>query len=90
MFSLDIVASESKKFIFVESGSKTTDFVFYLDISKPEDGLVVWMALTHQQVIVGIIFFIKRRSEECYNSELLACPLDNTSATTVLLPHRPR
>ncbi|KAL6531076.1 hypothetical protein OROHE_014145 [Orobanche hederae] len=93
MFSLDIVASESKKFIFVESGSKTTDFVFYLDISKPEDGLVVLTprldgidtSASHR----GNHFFIKRRSEECYNSELLACPVDNTSATTVLLPHRP-
>ncbi|KAL6503760.1 hypothetical protein OROGR_025683 [Orobanche gracilis] len=93
MFSLDIVASESKKFIFVESGSKTTDFVFYLDISKPEDRLVVLTprldgidtSASHR----GNHFFIKRRSEECYNSELLACPVDNTSATTVLLPHRP-
>ncbi|GFQ03176.1 protease 2 [Phtheirospermum japonicum] len=93
MFSLDLVASESKKFLFVESESKTTRFVFYLDISKPENGLIVLAprldgtdtSASHR----GNHFFIKRRSDECFNSEILACPLDNISATTVLLPHRP-
>ncbi|KAL0363792.1 UNVERIFIED_CONTAM: Protease 2 [Sesamum angustifolium] len=93
MFSLDLAASESKKFLFVSSGSKITRFVFYLDISKTEDGLTVltprldgtdtWAS--HR----GDHFFIKRRSDECFNSEILACPLDKTSATTVILPHRP-
>ncbi|KAI3474334.1 hypothetical protein Pfo_029157 [Paulownia fortunei] len=93
MFSLDLAASESKKFLFVESESKTTRFVFYLDISKPEDGLIVLTprldgidtSASHR----GNHFFIKRRSDECFNSEILACPLDNKSATIVLLPHRP-
>ncbi|KAL0358243.1 UNVERIFIED_CONTAM: Protease 2, partial [Sesamum calycinum] len=93
MFSLDLAASESKKFLFVSSESKITRFVFYLDISKTEDGLTVltprldgtdtWAS--HR----GDHFFIKRRSDECFNSEILACPLDKTSATTVILPHRP-
>ncbi|CAN8289540.1 unnamed protein product [Cochlearia groenlandica] len=39
MFSLDLHASESDKFIFVASESKTTRFVFSLDVSKPHDGL---------------------------------------------------
>ncbi|BBG94717.1 Prolyl oligopeptidase family protein [Prunus dulcis] len=41
MFSLDLQASESKKFLFVGSESKITRFNFYLDIAKLEDGLVV-------------------------------------------------
>lgn len=94
MFSLNLAASESKKFLFVESESKITRFVFYLDISKLEDALVILTprvdgidtSASHR----GNHFFIKRRSAECFNSEILACPLDNTSATTVLLPHRPR
>ncbi|KAL8519788.1 hypothetical protein ACS0TY_010649 [Phlomoides rotata] len=93
MLSLDLSASESKKFVFVESESKTTKFIFYLDVSKPEDGLIVLTPrldgidtlASHR----GNHFFIKRRSDECYNSEILACPVDKTSATTVLLPHRP-
>ncbi|XP_073302678.1 uncharacterized protein [Primulina huaijiensis] len=91
-FSLDLAASESKKFLFVASESKMTRFVFYLDISKPENGLInltqrldgVETSVSHR----GNHFFIKRRSEKCYNSELLVCPLDNTSDTTVILPHR--
>lgn len=93
-FSLDLQASESKKYLFIASESKITRFVFYLDTSKPENGLVVLTArvtgidtsASHR----GNHFFIKRRSDECFNSELLACPVENISATTVLLPHRPR
>lgn len=94
MFSLDLHASESKRFLFVASESKNTRFVFYLDVSKPNDGLTVLTprvsdidtSVSHR----GNHFFIKRRSPECFNSEILACPLDNISATTVLLPHRER
>ncbi|XP_049368026.1 uncharacterized protein LOC125832883 [Solanum verrucosum] len=92
-FSLDLQASESKKYLFIASESKITRFVFYLDTSKPENGLVV---LTSRVTGIdtsashrGNHFFIKRRSDECFNSELLACPVENISATTVLLPHRP-
>ncbi|KAL3830663.1 hypothetical protein ACJIZ3_019465 [Penstemon smallii] len=93
MFSLDLSASESKTFLFVASESKITRFVFYLDISNPEKGLIVLTprldgidtSASHR----GNHFFIKRRSDECFNSEILACPLDNTSDTIVLLPHRP-
>lgn len=92
-FSLDLLASESKRYLFIASESKITRFVFYLDTSKPENGLVV---LTSRVTGIdtsashrGNHFFIKRRSDECFNSELLACPVENISATTVLLPHRP-
>ncbi|CAI9097067.1 OLC1v1033369C3 [Oldenlandia corymbosa var. corymbosa] len=93
MFSLDLEASESKKFLFVASESKITRFVFYLDTSKPEIGLTnltprvvgIDTSVSHR----GNHFFIKRRSDECFNSELLACPIDDASATTVILPHRP-
>ncbi|KAJ8546502.1 hypothetical protein K7X08_032379 [Anisodus acutangulus] len=92
-FSLDLQASESKKYLFIASESKITRFVFYLDTSKPENGLVV---LTSRMTGIdtsashrGNHFFIKRRSDECFNSELLACPVENISASTVLLPHRP-
>nr|XP_009773549.1 PREDICTED: prolyl endopeptidase-like isoform X2 [Nicotiana sylvestris] len=92
-FSLDLQASESKKYLFVASESKITRFVFYLDTSKPENGLLV---LTPRMTGIdtsashrGNHFFIQRRSDECFNSELLACPVENISATTVILPHRP-
>ncbi|XP_009625790.1 uncharacterized protein [Nicotiana tomentosiformis] len=92
-FSLDLQASESKKYLFVASESKNTRFVFYLDTSKPENNLLV---LTPRMTGIdtsashrGDHFFIQRRSDECFNSELLACPVENISATTVLLPHRP-
>ncbi|KAG5521351.1 hypothetical protein RHGRI_033792 [Rhododendron griersonianum] len=92
MFSIELEASESKEFLFVASGSKVTRFVFFFDISKPEKGLMpltprldgIDTSVSHR----GNHFFILRRSDECFNSELLACPLDNISATTVLLPHR--
>nr|AJA04996.1 oligopeptidase B [Nicotiana benthamiana] len=92
-FSLDLQASESKKYLFVASESKITRFVFYLDTSKPENGLLV---LTPRMTGIdtsashrGNHFFIQRRSDECFNSELLACPVENISATSVILPHRP-
>ncbi|GMG98934.1 hypothetical protein Nepgr_000774 [Nepenthes gracilis] len=91
-FSLDLFSSESKRYLFVESESKTTRFVFYLDVEKHEEGLKVLTAridgvdtsVCHR----GDHFFIKRRSDECFNSEVLACPLDNVSAVTVLIPHK--
>ena len=94
MFSLNLRASESEKFLFIASESKITRFVFYLEVSKPEDGLRVLTpringidtSVSHR----GNHFFIQRRSDEFFNSELLACPMDNTSATTVLIPHRTR
>ncbi|XP_028052990.1 uncharacterized protein LOC114257432 isoform X1 [Camellia sinensis] len=92
MFSVRVEASESKKFLFIASASKTTTFVFYFDISKPENGLMqltprldgIDTSVSHR----GNHFFIKRRSDQFFNSELLACPLDNISATSVLIPHR--
>nr|KAJ0198638.1 hypothetical protein LSAT_V11C600305640 [Lactuca sativa] len=92
MFSLDLEASESKKYLFVGSESKTTRSIFYFDISKPENNLTILTprtegidtSVSHR----GNHFFIKRRSDEAFNSELLACPLDNVNATTILLPHR--
>ncbi|XP_052185758.1 uncharacterized protein LOC127797176 [Diospyros lotus] len=92
MFSVDVVASESKQYLFVASESKTTRFVFYFDISKPGNQLVpltprldgIDTSVSHR----GTHFFITRRSDEFFNSELVACPVDNVSATTVLLPHR--
>lgn len=94
MFSLSLQASESKQFLFVESGSKNTGFTFYLDVSKPEGGLMVLTprldgihtSASHR----GKHFYIKRRSSEYFNSEILACPLNDVSTTTVLIPHRER
>lgn len=93
-FSVDLEASESKKYLFVASQSKNTRFLFYLDILKQEHGLVALTpringtdtSASHR----GNHFFIQRRTEELYNSELLVCPLDDPSKTTVLLPHRER
>ncbi|XP_050372229.1 uncharacterized protein LOC126790128 [Argentina anserina] len=92
MFSLELQASESKQFLFVASESKTTRFNFYLDALRPEGGLVV---LTPRQNGIdtfvshrGNHFFIQRRSDQFFNSEVIACSVQNTSETTVLLPHR--
>ncbi|KAK8613470.1 hypothetical protein V6N13_101232 [Hibiscus sabdariffa] len=92
MFSLGLQASESEKFLFISSGSKMTSFVFYLEVCKLEEGLKVLIpringidtSVGHR----GNHFFIQKRSDEFFNSQLLACPVDNTSATTVLIPHR--
>uniref|UniRef100_A0A7N0UH58 Peptidase S9A N-terminal domain-containing protein n=1 Tax=Kalanchoe fedtschenkoi TaxID=63787 RepID=A0A7N0UH58_KALFE len=92
MFSLDLKASESKKFLFVGSESKCTRFTFYFDVSNPEGGLKILTprlygidtSVSHR----GNHFFIIRRSSECWNSEVLACPLDDITATTVLIPHK--
>ncbi|XP_031252490.1 uncharacterized protein LOC116110404 [Pistacia vera] len=91
MYSLALEASESKKYLFVGSESKITRFVFYLDVSKPEELRVLTPRVVGIDTSVshrGNHFFIRRRSDEFFNSELLACPVDNTSETTVLIPHR--
>ncbi|KAL3731826.1 hypothetical protein ACJRO7_028655 [Eucalyptus globulus] len=92
IFSLRLKVSDSKKFLFVASTSKNTTSTFYLDISKPEDGLqVLTPRIYGEETRVshrGNHFFIRRRSDLFYNSELLACPLDDVSNTTVLIPHR--
>ncbi|KAL6187283.1 hypothetical protein ACLB2K_038683 [Fragaria x ananassa] len=92
MFSIELQASESKRFLFVASESKTTRFNFYLDALRPEGGLVVQTprqdgidtSVSHR----GNHFFMKRRSDQFFNSEVIACPVENTSETTVLIPHR--
>eukprot|EP01018_Ginkgo_biloba_P022451 Gb_27168 [translate_table: standard] len=92
-YSLELHASESKQFLFVLSGSKTTQFVLFLDVSDAQKELKyltqrvegVDTEVSHR----GNNFFIKRRSDEVFNSELLVCPIDDVTATTVLLPHRP-
>ncbi|KAL6603404.1 hypothetical protein ACP70R_043765 [Stipagrostis hirtigluma subsp. patula] len=91
-FSLGLQASESKQYLFVESGSKNTSFIFYLDTSKQAKDLSVLTSRVYGIDTTashrGNHFFIKRRSDEFYNSELVACPLDNVAETTMLLPHR--
>ncbi|KAK2970753.1 hypothetical protein RJ640_028276 [Escallonia rubra] len=42
MFFLSLEASESNKYLFVASESKSTRFIFFLDISKPKDGLMIF------------------------------------------------
>ena len=97
-FSLNVRASESKKFLFVTSASKTTSFNFYLDVSKHDvskheyqlevltprkDGIDT--LVSHR----GNHFFIMRRTDKYFNSEVVACLLDKT-AETIVLPHRER
>lgn len=92
-FFLELHESESKEYHFVVSGSKTTQFVLYLNLSDPRKELkYVTQRVEGVDTIVshcGNHFFIKRRSKEIFNSELLVCPIDDLTATTVLLPHRP-
>lgn len=93
-FFLHLNVSESEKYLFVAPGSKTTRFIFYLDTSKPEEGLKVLTPRTEGVSTYashrGDHFFIRRRTDVCFNSELLACPVENPSAMTLLLPHRER
>ncbi|XP_020583722.1 uncharacterized protein LOC110026871 [Phalaenopsis equestris] len=92
MFSVDLQASESKQYIFVGSESKNTRFLYYLDICNQEGGLRtltprvygIDTSASHR----GNHFFIKRRSEDFYNSELVYCSVDNPSETKMLLQHR--
>ncbi|KAL6603398.1 hypothetical protein ACP70R_043759 [Stipagrostis hirtigluma subsp. patula] len=91
-FSLHLKDSESGRYIFVESRSKNTSFVFFLDKLSPAKRL---LQLTPRVYGTGTTashrgnhFFINRRSVNSYNSELVACPLDNVDETTILLPHR--
>lgn len=94
MFSLDLEASESERYLFVASESKNTRFNFYMDVSKPEEGLKVLTprvegidtTVSHR----GDHFFIKRRSDQFFNSEVVACAVNDTSSTTVLIPHNER
>ncbi|OWM72645.1 hypothetical protein CDL15_Pgr013113 [Punica granatum] len=91
-FSLELHASESKQFLFVSSESKTTTVALYLNVSKPEEGLKILMprvdgvdlSFSHR----GNHFFIRRRTDEFFNSELLACPVENLSETILLISHR--
>ncbi|BAT93623.1 hypothetical protein LR48_Vigan02g265200 [Vigna angularis] len=91
MFSLDLGASESERYLFVASESKNTRFNFYMDVSKPEEGLKVLTprvegidtTVSHR----GDHFFIKRRSDQFFNSEVVACAVNDTSSTKVLIPH---
>ncbi|KAI5075235.1 hypothetical protein GOP47_0009311, partial [Adiantum capillus-veneris] len=91
-FYLDLSKSESQEFLFVSSSSKITQFVLSLkvkDISqefKPLTPNVTGtdFSVTHR----GGHFFIQKRNDEVYNSELLVCPIESVTDTAVLLPHR--
>ncbi|KAK7280657.1 hypothetical protein RJT34_25723 [Clitoria ternatea] len=91
-FSISLYASKSKKYLFVASRSKKTRFNFYLDVSGPEEGLKVltprvegiYTTVSHR----GDHFFIQRRSDQFFNSEVVACAVNDTSSTTVLISHR--
>ncbi|MCO5556010.1 hypothetical protein L7F22_009554 [Adiantum nelumboides] len=92
-FYLDLYKSESQEYLFVSSSSKITQFVLSLKVEdssqefKPLTPHVTGtdFSVTHR----GGHFFIQKRNDEVYNSELLVCPVESVSDTTVLLPHRP-
>ncbi|KAL2629641.1 hypothetical protein R1flu_014327 [Riccia fluitans] len=90
---LDIGSSNSDKYLLVASGSKITQFVLFLDKSTPQGELEYVMPRVNGVDISAAHardhFFITKRSEEFYNSELLVCPVNDLSAQVVLLPHRP-
>lgn len=93
-FCVELQASEDEKYLFIMSDGRNTRFGSYIDVSMPEDGAKVLtprvdgidISPSHR----GNHFFIRRRTDELFNSELLACPVDDVSATTVLIPHRER
>ncbi|BBN08503.1 oligopeptidase B [Marchantia polymorpha subsp. ruderalis] len=90
---LDLGSSESDKYLLVTSASKITQFVLFLDKKNP-DGELEYLSPRVDGVDISVAharnhFFITRRSEETYNSELLVSPIEDRSAPVVLLPHRP-
>ncbi|XP_024534049.1 uncharacterized protein LOC9637936 [Selaginella moellendorffii] len=90
---LDMGSSESKEYTFVHSGTKTTSFVLYLENKSPVKELKyltprvegVDTSASHR----GEHFFITKRTDDTYNSELYVCPVNDVSSTTLVLPHRP-
>jgi len=92
-FYLDLQKSESEQYIFVVSGTKVTQFVLYLSAINPAGEMKLLSpkiegedySATHR----GAHFFFTRRSDDIFNSELLVAPVDNPSALSVLLSHRP-
>lgn len=92
-FYLGLSKSESQEYLFVSSASKTTQFVLYLkvdDTSQEFKPLTPHVRGTDFTVSHrGGHFFIQKRNDEVYNSELLVCPVESVSNATVVLPHRP-
>ncbi|KAJ7554325.1 hypothetical protein O6H91_06G135200 [Diphasiastrum complanatum] len=93
-YFLDIISSESEEYLFVLSGSKMTSFILYMKKNSPAKELRyltqrikgIDTIATHR----GGHFFIKQRSEDAFNSELLICPIEDVSKTSILIPHRER
>uniref|UniRef100_A0A7C9APB4 Peptidase S9A N-terminal domain-containing protein n=1 Tax=Opuntia streptacantha TaxID=393608 RepID=A0A7C9APB4_OPUST len=91
-FHLILMPLKVKRFLLTSSESKNYEVCLLFGHPKPSEGLKVLTPLVEGVSTYashrGDHFFIKRRSGVCFNSELLACPVDNISATTVILPHR--
>lgn len=93
-FYLGLSKSESQEYLFVSSASKITQFVLYLKVDdtsqefKPLTPHVTGTDFTVSHR--GGHFFIQKRNDEVYNSELLVCPVESVSNAAVILPHRPR
>eukprot|EP00850_Spirogloea_muscicola_P019792 SM000199S05419 [mRNA] locus=s199:71818:86485:+ [translate_table: standard] len=92
-FYLSLSRSESGDYLFLSAGSAVTSHEFSIPTTSPQ---VEWTAITPRVQDVeasvthrGDHFFIIRRTEENYNSELLVCPVSNFGELIVLLPHRP-
>ncbi|KAH7293575.1 hypothetical protein KP509_28G031500 [Ceratopteris richardii] len=92
-FSLSLLKSESQEYVFVNSNSKITSFVLYLKVEDaPQEFKPLTPCISGTDFTVshrGGHFFIQKRNDELYNSELLVCSIESVSDTTVLLPHRP-
>eukprot|EP00850_Spirogloea_muscicola_P022742 SM000309S11877 [mRNA] locus=s309:95302:110274:- [translate_table: standard] len=92
-FYLSLSRSESGDYLFLSAGSAVTSHEFSIPTTSPQ---AEWTAITPKVQDVeasvthrGDHFFIIRRTEENYNSELLVCPVSNFGELSVLLPHRP-
>eukprot|EP00850_Spirogloea_muscicola_P003951 SM000016S01939 [mRNA] locus=s16:762582:774087:- [translate_table: standard] len=92
-FYLSLSRSESGDYLFLAAGSAVTSHEFSIPTTSPQGE---WTAITPRVQDVeasvthrGDHFFIIRRTEENYNSELLVCPVSNFGELSVLLPHRP-
>lgn len=92
-FFVYLERSASEEYLFVMSKSSVTSDVRVLRTDDP-DGEFVAVTPRNQGVDTAIDhrgghFFVTQRSDEFRNSQILVCSVEDPSATSVLVPHRP-
>jgi oligopeptidase B len=93
-FYLGIGLSRSEKYIFISAGSAITSDVRYIKASEPESEFVsILPRVSDVEYSVedrGDQFFIARRDQEKFNSEILIADVSAPNEYSVLIPHNPK